>query len=150
MQTPSQCHQGHGSLGQTQPADQCGPTPQRIGSYHIGAQSSGNVWFFSNARKQRHVVCGELYVQCYHPPQSFHTGLSQFQKSMRTLASLRVVCTPRFSWLFCEQAKRGVGLQGEPFRGGKGTAYKGPSSANVFEVFFHFHSSESHSFLFGL
>lgn len=92
----------------------------------LKAHSSGNVWFFSSVRKQRHVVCGKFYVQGYHPSTELsHRSLGSREAREGLLSSLRVVRTLRFSWPFCEQAEERGRLQGELFRGGKGMACKG-------------------------
>lgn len=59
----------------------------------LEAQRSGNVRFFSNARKQRNAVCGEFYVQCYHPSTELsHWSLSVADKQEKAHWHLSVWC----------------------------------------------------------
>lgn len=63
----------------------------------LAAQRSGNVWFFGNARKQRHAVCGEFYVQCYHlSTELSHWSLSVADKHEKAHWHLSVRCTHVF------------------------------------------------------
>lgn len=63
--------------------------------------------------ENRHAVCGEFYVQCYHPSTDKHEK-AHWHLSLRC-----------FSRLFCDWLKRGAGCKVSCCRGGEGKAYKG-------------------------